>query len=1492
MTTTDGLNALVRALRDMAKTGSDGFEGFVRNVLRHALGRHIRLLKSGPQHGGDMLADSRTALPEMVIECKRYTRKLSFDELRTKLEEALRERPNMELWVVATTVDINARDVERLRDIAGDKYVSVECLDWDDSAGAIPSLAALCARVPDLVQAKFPALWPAFKVCVDARKAEFERLGDDIVDRLSRPDCGYALAQAKAEGWLRTTLASPVMARRNLRSRAGLTAPETRRIRRDAIMQGLDDWWSDGAEAPCVLLGKEGMGKTWAILAWCLERFEKDAEPPLVLVVSAGDVDSTDAERTFDQILRKATASDALRWDRVEHWAKHGDDRRILVIVDGLNQNFGFDWRDFLFRFERLVMNETSVFALALTCRPEYWERDLQSPLQASGEDFTKIPVGPFDDAELEAFLRLHGHSTQDFPEGLRAVMSVPRLSELAMELSAHLSQVGEVTREMLYLAEWAHRRRVNADAGVLDPRAIKRFAGELAHRFLNDPADAISCQEILKILDRNGGQGKERLGNALSDIVDGHWLNPGGDDHCYLIEPQALPYVVGLDLVEQARRKPEPAAVREVIAEYTEPASGGDFAAQVLRAATAVAIYGGRVESVYDSRSRRDDEVPASVKEELLAAWLTSQNFGEEDEDEAGRLIGADPVSYLDVAERLCSDGGYEFRSHDVLVRAFVRGARRVPAVLDALKARLPSWVGEAEQYRLWSPASLQQGHADAITRSLAHASDIAAALKRPWTADTLVKGGASLQHNAFRILSHLPRAPFVDTLTAWAVSKAVFNTSDHAEETSAAWILRLNPQDRDNANEILIAEAVLLESSGDRFGATVGWHMRWMVGSRTALAPLSPALEMPARSCPAGWIIDGQGRLTRDRRKKPLQWSELKDLGEHASDSRVTLDTTALFDLADMVRRTSLSDMLEGDPTAEADPRDNARVVLLRWAPALWAKTLGSHLRSRAAMIDTDFASMSMDLSEDFLIVTPEALDELSRASLEVLRSQQWEGGFLEPYQVRDLFNCVMLGLAGKSAQEQVALLSDWPDGASFEARWAAILARPDAGTLMDVLARIEVTGQPAERQAWLGYLSFSNLTAMPAEGSRILARLVSGTDLESVVLPVLLRCPQRHAASALAQTDWISRYAPPRDTRLQGSFILASKHSGLSLPELVERIHITVLPWAVEQRGCQPDDVAVLRCALLSYIEASLRGDFDNIAVSGPETFPDEISHRLHAPKAHRVLWREHRAELEPLLEAVASRDDPIRMGEGPLAMLVRGLLCAAMTDTPEVGIALWQAMHQRRPRHGFPGHEAADLLHLPFTIDGPAMSPLRRRVLELAFTDDELATSVRIAMRHGRSSWLLSTIEAGFESADTAWNARALTLAGLLDESPAADALWERISADQALRGWLDDVRRNAAKGYRRNAQARHWLRQFLSASDDAEALAGHALFLACVGPQVESWADSMVATAKDLPERRLQHWRINRARIDEKLRSKESTFFHTPICKDLHPWTTL
>lgn len=139
----EGLEAFVAALRTLEPTGERGFEGFVRDVLRSVLGRQINLMKSGPQHGGDMIADSRPGLPEITIECKRHSKPLRYDDLRRKLEDALGKNPKLDLWVIAATTPINHEDLNRLRMIA--KGAGVECLDWEANPGAIPSLAALCS---------------------------------------------------------------------------------------------------------------------------------------------------------------------------------------------------------------------------------------------------------------------------------------------------------------------------------------------------------------------------------------------------------------------------------------------------------------------------------------------------------------------------------------------------------------------------------------------------------------------------------------------------------------------------------------------------------------------------------------------------------------------------------------------------------------------------------------------------------------------------------------------------------------------------------------------------------------------------------------------------------------------------------------------------------------------------------------------------------------------------------------------------------------------------------------------------------------------------------------------------------------------------------------------------------------------------------------------------------------------------------------------------
>lgn len=187
----EGLEAFVAALRTLEPTGERGFEGFVRDVLRSVLGRQIHLMKSGPQHGGDMIADSRPGLPEITIECKRHSKPLRYDDLRRKLEDALGKNPKLDLWVIAATTPINHEDLNRLRMIA--KGAGVECLDWDANPGAIPSLAALCSLAPDVVETRFPDVWPAFAADIERRKDEYARLGEDIRDSLRRQSGGAAM---------------------------------------------------------------------------------------------------------------------------------------------------------------------------------------------------------------------------------------------------------------------------------------------------------------------------------------------------------------------------------------------------------------------------------------------------------------------------------------------------------------------------------------------------------------------------------------------------------------------------------------------------------------------------------------------------------------------------------------------------------------------------------------------------------------------------------------------------------------------------------------------------------------------------------------------------------------------------------------------------------------------------------------------------------------------------------------------------------------------------------------------------------------------------------------------------------------------------------------------------------------------------------------------------------------------------------------------------
>src|SRR3546814_12186546 len=83
-------------------------------------------------------------------------------------------------------------------------------------------------------------------------------------------------------------------ARLAFNSHAALKAEGVKRIERDKLNAAMQSWWDAKADSPLVLLGREGVGKTWEALGWWLGASARDPEFALTLVIPARDVTGID----------------------------------------------------------------------------------------------------------------------------------------------------------------------------------------------------------------------------------------------------------------------------------------------------------------------------------------------------------------------------------------------------------------------------------------------------------------------------------------------------------------------------------------------------------------------------------------------------------------------------------------------------------------------------------------------------------------------------------------------------------------------------------------------------------------------------------------------------------------------------------------------------------------------------------------------------------------------------------------------------------------------------------------------------------------------------------------------------------------------------------------------------------------------------------------------------------------------------------------------
>lgn len=107
------------------------------------------------------------------------------------------------------------------------------------------------------------------------------------------------------------------------------------------------------------------------------------------------------------------------------------------------------------------------------------------------------------------------------------------------------------------------------------------------------------------------------------------------------------------------------------------------------------------------------------------------------------------------------------------------------------------------------------------------------------------------------------------------------------------------------------------------------------------------------------------------------------------------------------------------------------------------------------------------------------------------------------------------------------------------------------------------------------------------------------------------------------------------------------------------------------------------------------------------------------------------------------------------------------------------------------------------------------------------------------------------------------ARGLTLAGFLDQTPEAEALWNGRLAAAPTTGWLASVHRRSRARYDQHCWASHWARRYREAKSDDEALAAHELMIASCDPRIyfEGVGRPMAEEMETWSWRRQTHWRL-------------------------------
>ena len=341
---------LIEHLREIVPTGKNGFEGLVAKLLGNLTGRHFHLARSGSQAGRDMRSNNHGG-NIIAVECKRYGKntELNERELLAELAEAQLNIPDLDIWVLVTSRDIPDQLFTLLEQYAVKQGLEFRTISIED--GTPSSLEVLCTHEINITLDYFTPLLSesAVKQLHDSLKSIIKISG--FASILKHLQYDFEATNIGYEHWRTAQSKGLIDCFRNenkSRSTFGqalhVASEEVDLVKRSKAWQELNDWlssWS-ASQAPFVLLGDEGDGKTWAVASWLDWQIQNvDNFPPAIFLSSSQPRSNEPASLLSEAIARHTGPQDQTYWEkRLMRWIQRpiGESPVIILVLDGINE--------------------------------------------------------------------------------------------------------------------------------------------------------------------------------------------------------------------------------------------------------------------------------------------------------------------------------------------------------------------------------------------------------------------------------------------------------------------------------------------------------------------------------------------------------------------------------------------------------------------------------------------------------------------------------------------------------------------------------------------------------------------------------------------------------------------------------------------------------------------------------------------------------------------------------------------------------------------------------------------------------------------------------------------------------------------------------------------------------------------------------------------------------------------------------------------------